>query len=68
MENSNNILDVKGNIDRLRQYNLTTELIEEYELLLLNSSLTEIQINTLTKIIERMITQHYVKQLLMQNL
>jgi hypothetical protein len=68
MENSNNILDVKGNIDRLRQYNLTTELIEEYELLLLNSSLTEIQVNTLTKIIERMITQHYVKQLLMQNL
>jgi hypothetical protein len=68
MENSNNILDVEGNIDRLRQYNLTTELIEEYELLLLNSSLTEIQINTLTKIIERMITQHYVKQLLMQNL
>jgi len=68
MENSNDILDIKGNIERLYQYNIKNDLINEYELLLLNSSLTEVQVNTLTKIIERMISQHYVNQLLMQNL
>jgi hypothetical protein len=68
MENSDRILRVRENIDRLRQYNINTDLIGEYESFLLNCELTDNEINTLNKIILRMISQHYVKQLLMQTL
>lgn len=68
MENSDRILRVRENIDRMRQYKINADLIGEYESFLLNSNLTDEEINSLNKIIERMISQHYVKQLLMQSL
>ena len=68
MENSDRIARVRVNIDRMRQYKINADLIGEYESFLLNSNLTDEEINSLNKIIERMISQHYVKQLLMQSL
>ena len=68
MENSTKLSKIRDNIDRLRQYNISPDLIGEYETFLLNSNLTDDEIGGLNKIIERMISQHYVKQLLMQSI
>jgi len=68
MENSNKLSKIRDKIERLRQYNINPDLIGEYETFLLNSNLTDDEIMVLNKIIERMISQHYVKQLLMQTL
>lgn len=68
MENLTKLSKIRDNIERLRQYNINPDLIGEYETFLLNSNLTDDEIGVLNKIIERMISQHYVKQLLMQTL
>jgi len=68
MDNLTKLSKIRDNIERLRQYNINPDLIGEYETFLLNSNLTDDEIGVLNKIIERMISQHYVKQLLMQTL
>jgi hypothetical protein len=68
MNNKNKITKVKESVDRINQYNINPDLITEYEVFLLNSNLNDTDVDNLNKIIERMISQHYVKQLLMQSL
>jgi len=68
MENLTKLSKISDNIDRLRQYNISPDLIGEYEKFLLNANLTDNEIGGLNKIIERMISQHYVNKLLMQTL
>jgi hypothetical protein len=68
MNNKNKIIKVKESVERMNQYNINPDLITEYEVFLLNSNLNDTDVDNLNKIIERMISQHYVKQLLMQSL
>lgn len=65
MENENTI---KNNLDKLNQFRLNPDLVNEFETFLSNTNLSDNDVNKLGSIIERMITQHYVKQLLAQSL
>lgn len=62
MENRTEI--IQEHLNKIRQFNLTVELVQEVESFLENSKLTENEIDTVCRLMERAISQHYVKQLL----
>jgi hypothetical protein len=55
---------IENHLKRIRQFNINVELVNEVESFMVESDLTEEQIATLCILIERITTQHYVRQLL----
>jgi hypothetical protein len=59
---------IQESLDKIRQFNLSPDLIGDVETFIGNAGLTEIQANEMCRLIERAISQHYVKQLLKNSL
>lgn len=56
--------EIENQVKRIRQFNINDELVGELEFFLNETNLTDDQISKLCSLIERITTQHYVKQLL----
>ena len=59
---------IKNNLKKIRQFNISNEMGDEFESFVLNSDLTETQANQLCLLVEKITTQHYVRQLLIREL
>jgi hypothetical protein len=55
---------IENHLKRIRQFNISDELVGEVELFLEKNDLNEEQAGVLCTLIERITTQHYVRQLL----
>jgi hypothetical protein len=55
---------IENHLKRIRHFNVSSELIGDVESFLEGSDLTEEQAGQLCILIERIATQHYVRQLL----
>ena len=55
---------IENHVKRIRQFNVSDELINEFEQYLVDTNLNDEQILKLCSLVERMTTQHYVRQLL----
>jgi hypothetical protein len=59
---------IENHVKRIRQFNVSDELINEFEQYLVDTNLNDEQILKLCSLVERMTTQHYVRQLLKREL
>jgi hypothetical protein len=55
-------------LNKIRQFNIKTELGDEFEAFLVKTNLSEDEVGELCQLVERVTTQHYVRQLLNREL
>ena len=55
-------------LDKIRQFNIKTELGDEFEAFMIKINLSEDEVGELCQLVERVTTQHYVRQLLNREL
>ena len=59
---------VRNYVNKLNQFNLSEALLNEMTNFIIESNISEEEIKTLCGLVERSITQHYVKRLLMNEI
>ena len=59
---------VRNYVNKLNQFNLSEALLDELTSFMVTSNLSEEEIKTMCGLVERSITQHYVKRLLMNEI
>lgn len=55
-------------LNKIRQFNIKTELVDEVEAFMVKINLSDDEVGELCQLVERVTTQHYVRQLLNREL
>ena len=55
---------IENHVKRIRQFNVSDDLVNEFEACLVDTNLNEEQVSKICSLVERITTQHYVRQLL----
>jgi hypothetical protein len=56
----------KTSLNKIRQFNISSELVDEFGEYMSSIELKDEQMDKICSFVERMVTQHYVRQMLKQ--